>query len=83
MLSSSEQQLSSIHGRPYDVLLVSIIVPAIACVFTAGRFYVRLAITKAVKFDDGKPLLLLKALHLLTAIHSSLVACPCKSSALI
>ena len=63
MLSSSEQQLSGIRDRSYDVLLVSIIVPAIACLCIASRFYVRLAITKAVKFDDGEQFFLLKGLH--------------------
>ncbi|MCJ1327949.1 hypothetical protein MMC10_004624 [Thelotrema lepadinum] len=57
MSSSSEQQISDIHGRAYDVLLVSIVAPAITCVFIACRFYVRLAITKAVKFDDSEYLI--------------------------
>ena len=51
--------LDGISGRPFNVLLGVIIVPSIAVLFVAARWYVRLRITHALRLDDILALLTL------------------------
>ena len=43
---------TDISGRAYEVILASIICPAIALLFVTGRWYVRLRVSKGLRFDD-------------------------------